>query len=129
MPVGFHAQQRSRLAAVTGVNNAADLASLRAAARAAWAALAESGDTVEESAFLKRIDARNDNLARRELQRLVDRGMVSKKVSLPRPRAHRYNRMLIPGHLPAEPAVSADGDGDGEGDTGAPAGGSGRAPQ
>ncbi len=116
LPVGFHAQQRSRLAAVPGANDAADLASLRAAARAAWVALAESGDTVDETAFLKRIDARNDNLARRELQRLVDRGMVSKTVSLPRPRAHRYNRMLIPGHLPPEPAASADGDGDAEGD-------------
>ena len=114
LPVGFHAQQRSRLTAIPGANDAADLAALRESTRTAWTELAESGATVDESALLKQIDARNANLARRELQRLVDRGMIRKKVSLPRPRAHRYDRMLIPGHLPPEPADLADDDGGGD---------------
>ena len=115
LPVGFHAQQRSRLTAVPGSNDPADLASLRESTRAAWTELSASGAAVDESAVLKQIDARNANLARRELQRLVGRGMIRKKVSLPRPRAHPYNRMLIPGHIPPEPAVDADGYGDSNG--------------
>lgn len=96
LPVGFHAHQRSRLTAVGGVNDVADLASLRDATREAWQNLSESGGTIEELNFLKQVDANRTHVARRELQRLVDRGMVHKDVNLPRPRTHSYKRLLVP---------------------------------
>ncbi len=98
LPTGFHVHQRSRLTAVSGVNDAADLASLRESTRDAWLQLAESGRTVEESEFLKQVEPDRPNAARRELQRLVARGMVLKDVSLPRPRTHHYRRMLVTGY-------------------------------
>ncbi len=101
LPPGFHAQQRSRLTAVSGANDDTDLAAMRESTRHAWQQLLVSGKPCEEAAFLKQIDANRANLARRELQRLVDRGMVRKEVSLPRPRTHRYQRTLVPGHYAA----------------------------
>ena len=82
----------------------AALASFREATRAAWRELAASGKPADESHFLRRIDANpmRAALARRELQRLVERGLIHKQVSLPRPRAHRYQRRLLPGHLPSD---------------------------
>ena len=96
LPPGFRAHQRSRLTAVSGPDDDADLATFREATRNAWLELAASGKPSEEADFLKRIDANRPSIARRELQRLVDRGMVHKEVSLPRPRTHRYRRLLIP---------------------------------
>ena len=96
LPAGFHAHQLSRLTAVSGATDAADLQSVRAATRRAWEQLAESGKVIEEPAFLKQLDPDRPSVARRELQRLVDRGMILKKVSLPRPRTHRYQRFLVP---------------------------------
>ena len=98
LPTGFHVHQRSRLTAVSGLNDAADLASLRESTREAWLKLAESGRTVEEPEFLKQVDPDRPNAARRELQRLVARGMLLKDVSLPRPRTHHYQRMLVAGY-------------------------------
>ena len=98
LPTGFHLHQRSRLTAVSGANDAADLASLRESTRDVWLQLAESGRTVEEPEFLKQVEPARPIAARRELQRLVARGMVLKEVSLPRPRTHRYHRMLVAGY-------------------------------
>ena len=105
LPPGFRAQQRSRLTAVPGADDDAQLTGVRPGTRDAWRELAESGKPREEADFLKRIDPNRASLARRELQRLVDRGLVNRALSLPRPRTHHYQRNLIPGHHPA-----ADGD-------------------
>ena len=104
LPPGFHAHQRSRLTAVAGPDDDGSLASFRQATQDAWRELAASARTWDEPDFLKRIEAHPNrvDIARRDLRRLVDRGMVQKEVSLPRPRAHRYRRLLIPGHLPPE---------------------------
>jgi primosomal protein N' (replication factor Y) len=106
LPVGFHSQQRSRLTAIRSADDTADLASFRETTRDAWLQLVESGKTVEENDFLRQADPDRPHLARRELQRLVSRGMVRKEVTLPRPRTHRYRRFLVPGRN--EPA-EADG--------------------
>ena len=100
LPPGFRAQQRSRLTAISGSDDTGELASFRESTRAAWQELVESTRACEEISFLKRIDPSRANIARRELQRLVSRGFVRKEVSLPRPRTHRYRRLLIPGHHP-----------------------------
>ena len=97
LPPGFRAQQRSRLTAVPGPEDSGGLASFRESTRAAWQELVDSARAWEEITFLKRIDPNHANVARRELQRLVGRGLVRKEVSLPRPRSHRYRRLLIPG--------------------------------
>ena len=100
LPPGFRAQQRSRLTAVSGFADASGLASYRESTRDAWQELADSTRAWEEITFLKRIDPSRANVARRELQRLVARGLVRKEVTLPRPRSHHYRRVLIPGHHP-----------------------------
>ena len=96
LPPGFRAHQRSRLTAVSGPDDDASLASFRETTREAWAELSAAGSPWDEGEFLKRIDAVRPNVGNRELQRLVDRGMIRKQVSLPRPRTHRYQRTLIP---------------------------------
>ena len=108
LPPGFRAQQRSRLTAVSGLEDAGALASFRETTRAAWQELADSVGAWEEITFLKRIDPNRANVARRELQRLVSRGLVRKEVNLPRPRSHRYRRLLIPSHHPDSGEESAD---------------------
>lgn len=103
LPPGFRAHQQSRLTAVSGADDDASLASFREPVREAWRVLAASGKACDEPDFLKRIETNPNRLdiARRDLRRLVDRGMVKKDVSLPRPRTHRYRRALIPGHYQA----------------------------
>ncbi len=108
LPPGFRAQQRSRLTAISGVADAGELASFREPTRVAWRELVDSSTAWEEITFLKRIDPNRANVARRELQRLVSRGLVRKEVSLPRPRSHRYRRLLIPGHFPDSNDEGAD---------------------
>ena len=99
LPPGFRAHQRSRLSAVSGLDDEAALGSFREATRTAWHDLLESGRECDEGHFLRQIDAVRPQVGRRELQRLVDRGMISKRVSLPRPRTHSYRRSVIPaGH-------------------------------
>ena len=95
LPPGFRSHQRSRLTAVSGPDDEANLGSFRESTREAWAELLAAGNQWEERDFVRRIDANRPNVGQRELQRLVDRGMVSKQVSLPRPRTHRYRRHLI----------------------------------
>ena len=109
LPPGFRAHQRSRLTAVPGVDDDAGLASFREATRESWKDLAASGKACDESDFLKRIETNPNRMdvARRDLRRLVDRGMVRKEVSLPRPRTHRFRRLLIPGHLSPDVANDA----------------------
>ena len=114
LPPGFRAQQRSRLTAIPGLDDTGELASFRESTRTAWQELANSSRACEEITFLKRIDPSHANVARRELQRLVARGLVRKDVSLPRPRTHRYRRLLIPGHLPETEMGSPDGPAAGE---------------
>jgi len=111
LPPGFRAQQRSRLTAISGPADTGELASFRETTREGWQELADSTRAWEEIEFLKRIDPTHPNVARRELQRLVSRGLVRKEVTLPRPRSHRYRRLLIPGHYDA-----------GEGEEAAPSG-------
>ncbi len=96
LPPGFRAHQRSRLTPVSGPDDGAALASFRESARTAWQDLLDTGRACDEEGFLKQIDAVRPQVARRELQRLVDRGMVRKQVSLPRPRTHSYRRTVIP---------------------------------
>ena len=108
LPPGFRAHQRSRLTAVPGPNDDSTLASFRDSTATAWRELLESERTRDEADFLKRVDGTRVSFARRELQRLVDRGMVRKRVSLPRPRTHSYRRGLIPGHPAAPEESSAD---------------------
>ena len=110
LPPGFRAHEQSRLTAVSGADDDASLATFREPVRAAWRELAESGKACDEPDFLKRIETNPNRLdiARRDLRRLVDRGMVKKDVSLPRPRTHRYRRTLIPGHYPATGDDAAD---------------------
>ena len=86
LPPGFRAQQRSRLTAISGLEDAGDLASFRETTQVAWQELAGSSRAWEEIEFLKRINPTDANVARRELQRLVSRGLVRKEVTLPRPR-------------------------------------------
>ena len=107
LPPGFRAHQRSRLTAVSGADDEAALASFREATRDAWRELSASGKAGDEPDFLKRIEANPNrvDVARRDLRRLVDRGLVHKEVSLPRPRTHGYRRTLIPGNLPPEDAA------------------------
>ena len=109
LPPGFHAHQRSRLTAVAGPADDGSLASFRQATQDAWRELADSGKTCDEPDFLRRIEpgANRVEAARRDLRRLVDRGLVHKEVSLPRPRAHRHRRLLIPGHLPPDATDAA----------------------
>ena len=103
LPPGFRTHQRSRLTAVPGLDDEANLGSFRESTRGVWAELLAAGNQWEESDFVRRIDANRSNVGQRQLQRLVDRGMVSKQVSLPRPRTHRYRRYLIrSGHESAE---------------------------
>ncbi len=97
LPPGFRAQQQSRLTAIPSPEGTGDLASFREATRVAWQELVDSARAWDEITFLKRIDPHRASVARRELQRLVARGLVRKEVSLPRPRSHRYRRLLIPG--------------------------------
>ncbi|MXZ91193.1 MAG: primosomal protein N' [Chloroflexi bacterium] len=103
LPPGFRAQQRSRLTAVAGPDDDGGLASFRQETRDAWRELVASRKTWDEPDFVKRIESNRNRVdqARRDMRRLVDRGMVHKEVSLPRPRTHRYRRLLIPGHYPA----------------------------
>lgn len=95
LPPGFRSHQQSRLTAVSGPDDEGVLASFREATRESWLELLESGGRMDEDAFLKRIDGDRISAARRELQRLVDRGMVRREVRLPRPRTHHYRRMLL----------------------------------
>ena len=110
LPPGFRAHQESRLTAVPGVDDDASLASFREPVREAWRELSASGTACDEPDFLKRIETNPNRLdiARRDLRRLVDRGMIKKDVSLPRPRTHRYRRALLPGHRPATDDDTAD---------------------
>lgn len=110
LPPGFRAHQQSRLAAVSGADDDASLASFREPVREAWRELAASGKPCDEPDFLKRIETNPNRLdiARRDLRRLVDRGMIKKDVSMPRPRTHRYRRALIPVHYPAADDDAAD---------------------
>ena len=110
LPPGFRAHQQSRLTAVSGADDDASLATFREPVRAAWRELAASGKACDEPDFLKRIETNPNRLdiARRDLRRLVDRGMVKKDVSLPRPRTHRYCRALIPSRYPATGDDAAD---------------------
>ena len=97
LPPGFRAHQRSRLTAVAGVDDDARLSSFRPETRDAWRELLGSGRAWDEESFLKSVDDARPEVARRDLRRLVDRGMVWKEVSLPRARSHVYRRGLIPG--------------------------------
>ena len=109
LPTGFRARQRSRLTAVSGADDQAALASFREATRCAWQELADTGKAAEETRFLHRMEPNpmRATAAGRELRRLVERGLISKEVSLPRPRSHRYHRLLIPGHIPPETGADA----------------------
>ena len=95
LPPGFRAHQLSRLTAVPGPDDEVRLASFREATQEAWTELLDASGPWDEEDFVKRIDSGRPNVGRRELQRLVDRGMIRKQVSLPRPRTHRYQRNLI----------------------------------
>ena len=110
LPPGFRAHQQSRLTAVSGADDDAGLATFREPVREAWRELAASGKICDEPDFLKGIETNPNrmDIARLDLRRLVDRGMVKKDVSLPRPRTHRYRRALIPGHYPAADDSTAD---------------------
>jgi len=93
LPPGFKAQVRSRILPRT-VESPDDPA-LKPASRDALAALAQQG-RMSEADFAKILG----RAGIREVNRLVDRGLVHRLVDLPRPRTFRYDSRLFPTGLP-----------------------------
>ncbi len=93
LPPGFEAHVRSRVNAVPQdeIDNAAVLDELRAETREALSVLANS-NWLAEADFLKSLGKNST----RELRRLIDKRLVRRHVSLPRPRiVPRYQRYLF----------------------------------
>ena len=89
LPPGFKAQVRSQLLPLPA--NGMDQEKLKPASREALATLAEQRRMSEEdfAGLLGRSGIR-------EVNRLVDRGFVHRRVDLPRPRTFRYASLLFP---------------------------------
>ena len=93
LPPGFKAQVRSQILplAAEGVDNE----SLKPASREALATLAEQR-RMSEADFAKLLGRSGV----REVNRLVDQGLVHRRVDLPRPRTFRYASLLFPAGIP-----------------------------
>ena len=104
LPPGFKAQVRSRILPLSV--DVPDESSLKTASREALTALAQQG-RMNEADFAKLLG----RAGIREVNRLVDRGFVHRRVDLPRPRTFRYDSRLFATGLPdalgkwPEPAV------------------------
>ncbi|MDE2842036.1 MAG: primosomal protein N' [Chloroflexota bacterium] len=92
-PPGFKAQVRSRI--LPRSLESPDDPGLKPASRDALAALAQQG-RMSEADFAKLLG----QAGIREVNRLVDRGLVHRLVDLPRPRTFRYDSRLFPTGLP-----------------------------
>ena len=91
LPPGFEAHVRSRITAVPG----ADLTkgNLRPESAAALAELMAKKAGLDEADFAKLLGGN----ANRELARLVDKGLVQRRLTMPRPRvAPKYEAFLMP---------------------------------
>ncbi len=93
LPPGFKNRVRSQIS--PGDLSDAELEELKPATREALAALAESRRMAERD-FSRQLGRAGS----RELNRLVDRGLVRRSVSLPRPRSFRYLAQLLPAGAP-----------------------------
>ncbi len=89
LPPGFKAQVRSRVQSLPA--DAADLEQLKPAARDALSALFQKR-RMSEADFTKLLGRAGS----REVNRLIERGLVHRQVDLPRPRTFRYASMLVP---------------------------------
>ncbi|PKB71708.1 MAG: primosomal protein N' [SAR202 cluster bacterium Io17-Chloro-G6] len=91
LPPGFEAHVRSRITAVPGADPAA--ANLRPESVEALEVLSAKKTGLDEADFTKLL-GRNGG---RELGRLVDRGLVRRRLTMPRPRvAPKYEGFLLP---------------------------------
>ena len=94
LPPGFEAHVRSRITAVPGADPANGR--LRPESVAALAELSEKKTGLDEADFAKLLGG-NGN---RELARLVDKGLVRRRLTMPRPRvAPKYEAFLMPSRL------------------------------
>ncbi|PKB58820.1 MAG: primosomal protein N' [SAR202 cluster bacterium Casp-Chloro-G2] len=95
LPPGFEAHVRSRVTAVPGRDPAN--ANLRPESLAALASLLGKKTGMEEADFAKLLGAHSA----REMARLVDRGLVRRRLTMPRPSvAPKYDAFLIPSSPP-----------------------------
>ena len=90
LPPGFKSQVRSQVS--PGATPPAESAALNPQTQEALENLAKKG-RLSEGEFVKLL-GRNGN---RELNRLVSKGLVERRVDLPRPRSFRYDCFLVPG--------------------------------
>ncbi|MCY4367604.1 MAG: primosomal protein N' [Chloroflexi bacterium] len=93
LPPGFKGQVRSRILPLAV--DVPDAQALKPASKEALAALAEQG-RMSEAEFARLLG----RAGIREVNRLVDRGFVHRRVDLPRPRTFRYDSRLFPTGLP-----------------------------
>lgn len=110
LPPGFKAQVRSQIrpaAALDAAANAAAVERLKEATRDALQTLAER-KRLSETEFSKLLG----RAALREVNRLVEQGLIQRAVSLPQPRNFRYASRLFPARPPD--------DSDSDSDTGTP---------
>ena len=106
LPPGFEAQVRSRI--VVGEQSGEDRSSLGARALAALVAL-DGSKVMGEQEFLKLLGRGGD----RELDRLLQKGLVQRDIQLPRPKiAPRYESFLFPvkEKIPAIGKAAGDGE-------------------
>jgi len=95
LPPGFEAHVRSRITFVPGVDPANG--SLRPESVVAMAELKEKKTGLDEAEFAKLLGGNGS----RELARLVDRGLVRRRLTMPRPRvAPKYQAFLLPSRVP-----------------------------
>ena len=90
LPPGFENQVKSQI--ISNSHDSADLSLLRPQSLDALTAL-DASSGYREEAFVKLLDRNGD----RELNRLLQKGLVRRRVELPRPRiAPRYQSFLLP---------------------------------
>ncbi len=104
LPPGFEAHVRSRITAVPGAEPADG--NLRPESTQALAELAEKKTGLDEDDFTKLL-GRNGS---RELGRLVDKGLVRRRLTMPRPRvAPKYESFLLPSLMSQPPEDAGSG--------------------
>ncbi|NQW22790.1 MAG: primosomal protein N' [SAR202 cluster bacterium] len=102
LPPGFEAHVRSRITAVPGADPA--YGNLRQESVDAFTELAAKKTGLEEADFNKLLGKN----AGRELAKMIDKGMVSRSLTMPRPRvAPKYETFLLPSPLSSENSESS----------------------
>jgi len=103
LPPGFEAHVRSRITAVPGAEPANG--NLKPESVDALAELTAKTTGLEEADFIKLLGGNGS----RELGRLVDKGLVRRRLTMPRPRvAPKYETFLLPSPMP--PSLDDAGD-------------------